>query len=165
MESNIESVTKVNERRVFLFIMDLEQEMLENLKNMKLTTNEEDDIIETNEQLGKVYHKCTLNLFGRFLSTKSFNRKAAKDILKSIWRMGPDFRIVEVGNEILHLSSPQTSREGGFWRMAHGVLITTCSPRMGEKMSSQSLTFTHSPFWMQVWGLPFDLCRRKQERR
>uniref|UniRef100_A0A2N9GD29 Reverse transcriptase domain-containing protein n=1 Tax=Fagus sylvatica TaxID=28930 RepID=A0A2N9GD29_FAGSY len=62
---------------------------------MKLITDEEDDIIETNEQLGKVYHECTLNLFGRFLWTKSFNRKAAKDTLKSIWRMGPDFCIVE----------------------------------------------------------------------
>ena len=106
MASNIESVTKVNERRVVLFIMDLEQEMLENLKNMKLIVDEEDDIIETNEQLGKVYYECTLNLFGRFLSTKSFNRKATKDTLKSIWRMGPNFRIVEVRNEILQFKFP-----------------------------------------------------------
>jgi hypothetical protein len=104
--SNIKSVTKVNERRVVLFIMDLEQEMLENLKNMKLTVDEEDDIIEMNEQQGKVYYECTLNLFGRFLSTKSLNRKATKDTLKSIWRMGPKFHIVEVRNEILQFKFP-----------------------------------------------------------
>ena len=28
-------------------------------------------------------------------------------------------------------------------------------------MSSRSLTFTHSPFWMQVWGLPFDLMSKE----
>jgi hypothetical protein len=139
--------------------MDLEQEMLENLKNMKLTADEEDDIIETDEQLGKVYYECTLSLFGRFLSTKSFNCQAAKDTLRSIWRMGPDFRIVEVGNEILQFKFPTDFQrrwvlENGPWSFDNNLLLL----REWEKgMSSRSLIFTHCPFWMQVWGLPFDL--------
>lgn len=29
--------------------------------------------------------------------------------------------------------------------------------KMGKRMSVRSVTFLKQPFWIQVWGLPFDL--------
>ena len=41
---------------------------------------------------GRALEECMMSVFGRFLTTKSFNKRAAKETLRKAWRMGPDFK-------------------------------------------------------------------------
>ncbi|KAK9988823.1 hypothetical protein SO802_029062 [Lithocarpus litseifolius] len=72
--------------------------------------------------------------------------------------MGSDLRIVKVGNNILHFkfgSSCQLERveKGGPWNFQNSLLLI-CRWRKG--LTATNITFTHAPFWIQVWGFPFE---------
>ena len=68
-------------------------------------------------------------------------------------------RIVEVGNGILQFkfgSRYQMERveKNSPWNFDNNLLLL-CRWRKG--LSTANITFMHSPFWVQVWGLPFEL--------
>ena len=44
--------------------------------------------------------ECSLSLLGRFLTTRAFNQRAAKDLLRFVWRLGSDLRNVDVGDDL-----------------------------------------------------------------
>ena len=73
--------------------------------------------------------------------------------------MGSDVRIVEVGNGILQFKFGSRYRmewveKNSPWNFDNNLLLL-CRWRKG--LSTANITFTHSPFWVQVWGLPFEL--------
>jgi hypothetical protein len=68
--------------------------MLEGLKNIKLMVEEEVDITILAEHRGSALSDGSLSLFGRFLDTNPFNRKAVRDALRLVWRMGADLCIL-----------------------------------------------------------------------
>jgi hypothetical protein len=43
--------------------------------------------------------------------------------------------------------------DNGLWCFDNNLLLHEWEPGL----SIRSIVFTHSPFWMQIWGLPFDL--------
>ena len=55
------------------------------------------------------------------------------------------------------LNLVHNTRWNGLRRMVLGTLITTYSFVDGEKVCQQPISFSQSPFWVQVWGLPFKL--------
>ena len=68
-------------------------------------------------------------------------------------------RIVEVGNGILQFKFGSRYRmewveKNSPWNFDNNLLLL-CRWRKG--LSTANITFTHSPFWVQVWGLPFEL--------
>lgn len=72
--------------------------------------------------------------------------------------MGLDLRIVEVGQNILQFKfnskyQMESVERNGPWNFDNNLLLLT---RWRKGLSVANMNFTHSPFWVQVWGLPFE---------
>ena len=72
--------------------------------------------------------------------------------------MGSDLRIVEVGNNILKFKFSsryqlELVEKSGPWNFDNNLLLL-CHWRKG--LTSKNINFSHSPFWVQIWGLPFE---------
>lgn len=99
-----------------------------------------------------------LSLFGRLLADRQQNLRAFKSTLKATWKMGSDLRIVEVGNNILQFKFSSMCQlewveKSGPWNFDNNLLLL-CRWRRG--LSTANITFSHSSFWVQIWGLPFE---------
>ena len=71
--------------------------------------------------------------------------------------MGSDLRIIEVGNNILQFKfnsmfQLEWVEKSGPWNFDNNLLLLY---QWKKGMTSTNISFTHSPFWVQVWGLPF----------
>ena len=70
----------------------MDSDFVKRLQKISLTEEEEMDIaIRVN------HGECSLSMIGRFLCEKPLNLKAAKSLLQSVWHIGNDLKIVEVG--------------------------------------------------------------------
>ena len=72
--------------------------------------------------------------------------------------MGSDLRIVEVGNNILKFKFSSRYQlewveKSGPWNFDNNLLLL-CRWRKG--LTSKNINFSHSPLWVQIWGLPFE---------
>ena len=79
----------------------MDQEVVNSLEKLKLTKEEEEDIVIANISSSEIFEECCLSLFGCLLTDCHQNQRALKNTLKAAWKMGYDLRIVEVGNNIL----------------------------------------------------------------
>jgi hypothetical protein len=145
----------VNENRK----MESDRDVLVGLQKMKLTGEEEENIALSQEGRVAVLEDCSLSLFGKFLSTKSFNRRAARETMKRVWKMNSECKILEVGMDILQFKFNTGFQlnwvvENGPWSFENNLLLLR---RWEKGLSTRNLSFTHTPFWIQIWGLPFDL--------
>jgi hypothetical protein len=139
--------------------MDSERDVLVGLQKMKLTGEEEENIALSQEGRVAVLEDCSLSLFGKFLSTKSFNRRAARETMKRVWKMNSECKILEVGMDILQFKFNTGFQlnwvvENGPWSFENNLLLLR---RWEKGFSTRNLSFTQTPFWIQIWGLPFDL--------
>ena len=128
-------------------------------QNVRLTNEEEDNIIVTSVNRAALLEECEYSLLGRFLAKKPPNLRAAKTTLRSAWRMGDDLRIVEVGNGLLQFKfanefQMKWVQDHGPWNFDNYLLLLR---KWSSGMTSINTKFTHAPFWIQVWGVPFDL--------
>ena len=136
--------------------MDLS--ILSILQNLQLTKEEEEAIpISVTNGCG-LLDECSLSLFGRLLSDQQQNQRALKNTLRLAWKMGSDMRIVEVGNNILQFKfSSKYQMEWvercGPWSFDNNLLLLY---KWKKGLTSTNISFTHSPFWVQIWGLPFE---------
>lgn len=67
--------------------------------------------------------------------------------------------MLEVGNDILQFKFPtefqlQWVLDNGPWSFENNLLLIC---RWESGLSNMNMQLTHSLFWIQVWGLPFDL--------
>lgn len=132
--------------------------MVEGLHNLRLTKEEEEEITITTKSRADLLEECNLSLFGRLLTDRHQNQRALKNTLRSAWKMGSDLQIVEVGNNILQFKfnsefQLQWVERNGPWNFENNLLLL-CRWRKG--LSASNINFTHSPFWVQIWGLPFE---------
>jgi hypothetical protein len=67
--------------------MDLE--ITEGL-SMRLIKEEEGGFLISAEKRETAAEECVLSLFGRFLSSNSYNRQAIREVMQRAWRMGMD---------------------------------------------------------------------------
>ncbi|KAF3952870.1 hypothetical protein CMV_021626 [Castanea mollissima] len=133
-------------------------EVVSSLEKFKLTKEEEEDIVIANSSSSEIFEECSLSLFGRLLSDRHQNLRALKNTLKAAWKIGSDLRIVEVGNNVIQFkfsSSYQLEwvEKNGPWNFENNLLLL-CQWRKG--LTSKNICFSHSPFWVQIWGLPFE---------
>ena len=125
---------------------------------MQLTKEEEEAIPITVTNNSDLLEECSLSLSRRLLSDRQQNQRALKSTLKSAWKMGLDMRIVEVGNNILQFKfSSKYQLEWvercGPWSFNNNILLLC---RWKKGLTSTNISFTHSPFWVQIWGLSFE---------
>ncbi|XP_030945895.1 uncharacterized protein LOC115970397 [Quercus lobata] len=136
----------------------MEQEVIDSLQKLRLIKEEEEDILITNTSRPDLIEECSLSFFRRLLTNHHQNQRALKNTLRQAWKMGSDLRIVEVGKGILQFKFNSMYQldwvgKSGPWNFDSKLLLL-CRWRKG--LSVSNITFTHSPFWVQVWGLPFE---------
>ncbi|XP_050249128.1 uncharacterized protein LOC126696425 [Quercus robur] len=137
----------------------MESKVLERIQHIKLTTDEDEAMAIQLVQRDKILEEFSLSLIGRFLTKKPINLRAAKSLLRSMWKLGDDLKIIDVGEGLLQYEFSLESQlmwvwNNGPWCFDNHLLAL----RQWEKrMSFRSVTFLKQPFWIQVWGLPFDL--------
>ena len=137
----------------------MDPNFIERLQCISLTAEEGEIITVHSDHREKTLEECSLSLIGRFLTSKTINLRAAKNLLRSVWKMGNDLKITEVGDGLLQFkfsleSQLQWVMNNGPWSFDNHLLLLQ---RWEVGMMAFSVTFHHAPFWVQVWGLPFDL--------
>ena len=137
----------------------MESEVLERIQSMKLTTEEDEVMAIRPVRWDKVMEEFSLSLIGRFLTSKPINIRVAKNLLRAMWKLGSDLKIVEVGDGLLQFKFTLESQLMWVWNNSPWCFDNhLLALRRWEKgMTVRSVTFTHQPCWIQVWGLPFDL--------
>ena len=71
--------------------------MINTLENMKLTTDEEEVISISDEGREAKIESCSQSLIEKFLTCRSFNKRAAQGTLKHAWSLENQVHVVEVG--------------------------------------------------------------------
>ena len=148
------------------FQVKMEQDLIEGLKHMQLTKEEEVHISVSGEGRSELFEECALSLMGCLLTDRKQNQRALKNTLRLVWKVGPDLRIVEVGNDIYQFKFSNEHQlkwveSNGPWNFENNLLLLQ---RWKRGLTANNIIFTHSPFWLQVWGLPFDMMSEKTGR-
>lgn len=73
------------------------EEVIESLGNMKLTAEEEEVILISEEARLPEKESCNLSLIGKFLACKAFDKRAALSMMRRVWGMQSGLQIIEVG--------------------------------------------------------------------
>ncbi|XP_050290282.1 uncharacterized protein LOC126728517 [Quercus robur] len=136
----------------------MDQAVIEGLQHLQLTKEEEEDISISTTSKSKLLEECALSLFGRLPVDQNQNLRALKSTLRFAWKLGSDLRIMDVGKNIFKFKfnskyQMEWVERNGPWNFDNNLLLM-CKWKKG--LSVINISFTHSPFWVQVWGLPFE---------
>ena len=66
------------------------QGVVDGLENLKLTKEEEEDIVIANTSSSEILEECSLSLFEHLLLDRHQNIRVLKNTLKAAWKMGSD---------------------------------------------------------------------------
>ena len=126
----------------------MEQELIDVLKNMQLTEEEELQISISEEGRAQVIEECSQSLMGKLLTEKKQNLRALKNILRTAWKIGQNLKIVEVGNDILQFKFANEYQlrwveTNGPWNYENNLMLLK---RWERGMMTGNISFTHSPF-------------------
>ena len=80
----------------------MDSDFIERVQNITLIEEEGEVIKVGGVHRGKILEDYSLSLLGRFLTTRSYNQSPAKSLIRSVWKMGSDTRIVDVGEGLFH---------------------------------------------------------------
>ncbi|XP_050259710.1 uncharacterized protein LOC126704737 [Quercus robur] len=131
-----------------------------------MTADEGEVITVRADNREKTLEDCSLSLVGRFHTTKNINFRAAKNLLRTVWKMGKDMTITEVGDGLFQFKFAMESQlkwvlNNGPWSFENHILLLR---RWEKGMTAFSVSFETLPIWVQVWGLPFDLINEEAGR-
>ena len=137
----------------------MDSDFIERLQKIQLS-EEEDEVVKINlAHREKTIEECSLTLLGKFLTNRPYNQRAAKTLLQSMWKLGNDLRIVDVGEGLFQFQFKLESQltwvlDNGPWSFDNNLLVLK---QWERDMTANSVTFSTLPIWVQVWSLPFDL--------
>ena len=106
----------------------MEDDVINTLETMKLTTDEEEVIFISDEGQKVEIESCSQSLIGKFLTCRSFNKRAAQGTLKHAWGLENQVHVVEVGANLFQFkfnSEFKMNRvlKGGPWTFENQVLL------------------------------------------
>ena len=76
----------------------MDSDFIERLQNITLIEEEGEVIKVGGTHRGKILEESSLSLLGHFLTKCSYNQSVAKSLIRFVWKMGYDPRIVDVGD-------------------------------------------------------------------
>ena len=137
----------------------MESDFIERIQNISLTSEEEEPITIRAAHRDEILEEYSLSLIGKFLTTCPFNARAAKNLLWSVWKMGSNLKIVDVGDGLFQFRFSMESQlqwvwDNGPWSFENNMLVLQ---RWEKGLTARSVRFTFLPIWVQVWRLTFDL--------
>ena len=126
--------------------------MINNLENMKLTTDEEEVIFISNEGREAEIESCSLSLIGKLLTCQSFNKRATRGTLKRAWGLENQVQVVEVGANLFQFkfnSKFDMNRvlKGGPWTFDNQVLLLV---HWKSGMTASNVKFESVSCWVQI---------------
>ena len=130
----------------------MDSDFINKLQSITLT-EEEGEVIKVGvSQRERMLEECSLSLLGRCLTTRAFNQRADKDLLRFVWRLGSDLCIVDVGDDLFQFKFTMESQLK--WVLANGPWSFEDHPlalrRWERGMTAISVRFTSMPMWVQV---------------
>ncbi|KAK7832955.1 uncharacterized protein CFP56_026060 [Quercus suber] len=134
-------------------------DVINSLENMKLTTDEEEVIEIADEGRKDEIESCTLSLIGKFLTCKSFNKRAAISTLKKAWGLEDRVQFVEVGSNLFQFKFKEEFDmericRSGPWTFDNQALMLI---RWKKGLTARNVKFDSVALWVQIWGAPFDM--------
>ena len=78
---------------------------------MKLTMDEDEAMTIRSVKRDEILEEFSLSLVGRFLTPKQIDIRAAKNVLHSMWKLGDDMKIIEVGEGLLQFKFLMESQQ------------------------------------------------------
>ena len=84
------------------------------------------------------------------MTDRKQNIRALKNTLRSAWKISPNLKIVEVGNNILQIKFTsefqiQWVETNGPWNFENNLLLLK---RWERGMTANNINFSHFPFWV-----------------
>ena len=76
----------------------MDSDFIDRIQRISLTEEEGEIIKVRSDNRAKILEECSLSLMGRFHTMKPINTRAAKNLLQSVWKLGQDLKITEVGD-------------------------------------------------------------------
>ena len=142
---------------VFCLLLSVESvvmadDVTRTLEKMKLTVEEEETISISDESRKEDLESCELSLIGKFLTCRSFNKRAALMTLKKAWGLEDGVQVVEVGTNLFQFKfrfefELNTVYIGGIWSFDNQALLLT---RWKLGMMATSVKFDSVPLWVQI---------------
>uniref|UniRef100_A0A7N2RF99 DUF4283 domain-containing protein n=1 Tax=Quercus lobata TaxID=97700 RepID=A0A7N2RF99_QUELO len=136
----------------------MDSDFIERLRRVSLTSKEGEVIHVRSKHRKQILEECSLSPLGRFLTTKPINLTAAKNLLRSVWKMDNDLKMTDVGDRLIQFKFAIESQlvwvlNNGPWSSDNHLLLLR---RWEKGMIAFSVNFQYVLMWVQVWGLPFD---------
>ncbi|XP_023929454.1 uncharacterized protein LOC112040788 [Quercus suber] len=134
-------------------------DVIESMENMKLTSEEEEIIVISDEGRLAEIESCNLSLIENFLTCRAFNKRAAMSTIRKAWGMNIELKIVEVRSNLFQFKF-QTDFDlncvlkGGPWSFDNQLLLLK---RRLKGMTVSNVKLDHASLWVQIWGAPFDM--------
>ncbi|KAL0010459.1 hypothetical protein SO802_005567 [Lithocarpus litseifolius] len=137
----------------------MDSDFIERIQRITLTPEKDQPITVRAVHREKILEEYSLSLIGKFLTTRPMNLKAAKNLLRSVWKPGSDLKIVDVGDGLLQFKFVLESQlrwvwDNGSWSFDNNILALQ---RWEKGLTARTVSFKSLSMWGQVWGLPFDL--------
>ncbi|XP_030931302.1 uncharacterized protein At4g02000-like [Quercus lobata] len=144
----------------------MDTNFIERLQSIHLTEEEGEVRKVRSENRAKILEEFSLSLMGRFHTTKPINFWAAKNLRRSVWKLGHDLKITDIGEGLMQFKFSMESQlkwvlNNGPWSFDNHLLLLK---RWEEGMTTFIVEFNIVPIWVQVWGLPFDLINEKARK-
>ena len=93
----------------------MDSEFLERIQRMKLTINEDEAMNVCLVRRQEILEEYSLSLIGRFLTIRSIDLRAAKNLQRSMWKLGDDRKVVDVGDGLLQFKFSMESQPSWVW--------------------------------------------------
>ena len=128
----------------------MNSDFIDKLQSITLTEDEGEVILIGVSQRERMLEECSLSLLGRFFTTRAFNQRVAKSMLRFVWRMGSDLHIVDFGVDLFQFKFTMESQLK--WVLANGLWSFEDHPlalrRWERGMTATSIRFSSMPMWV-----------------
>ena len=128
----------------------MNSDFIDKLQSITLTEDEGEVILIGVSQRERMLEECSLSLLGRFFTTRAFNQRVAKSMLRFVWRMGSDLHIVDFGVDLFQFKFKMESQLK--WVLANGPWSFEDHPlalrRWERGMTATSIRFSSMPMWV-----------------
>ena len=88
----------------------MEAKVLDRIQKMKFTMDEDETMTIRSVKRDEILEEFFLNLVGRVLTLKQINLQVAKNVLQSMWKLGDNMKIIEVGEGLLQFKFSMESQ-------------------------------------------------------
>ena len=106
----------------------MDSDFIERIQNISLTSEEEEPITIRTARRDEILEEYSLSLIRKFMTTRPFNARATKNLLRSVWKMGSNLKIVDVGEGLFQFKFSLESQlkwvsDNGPWSFENNMLV------------------------------------------